>query len=118
MNTITSDYSLSSEDIEVLDSALNIFISNTPNGISKARKNELDTCAKFVRYKLQNKEKLSKSKEYYVMYISLINFRIVINETCTTGLALKNDSKKYLSIIDNLLNGIKGILEINGIHID
>lgn len=120
----TPDFTFSSADREVLITALNLFISNEIEGVSKEKKEENNSLALSVGKRIQNRETRFNAEDMRIMIVALSYFRIVITETSdkagddSEDVSFRKDSDKFLAIIDRIMDVLKGCLKRGGIDID
>lgn len=117
----TDFMSLSYDDIVVLKMALELFISDEIEGVSKSKKKENNSIARSVIKKLDKKHNDFNAEDLRVMTAALMYFQTVITDALLLGDAdedLINDSEKYLSISEDLLNFFENSLRSAGFIID
>lgn len=105
-------------DLIVLDAALNLFVSNDIEGVSKSKKKKDNAIACSVKRKLDNREVDFNAEDIRVMSASLLYFQIVISKASNfpdQDADFIKQSEKYLNTINELSDFFEYCLESAGL---
>lgn len=115
----TNTFSLSTEDIAIIKTALDIFISNKIDEISDAKKFESNIVANQIKNRLDNYKLDFSHRDCCIIYTSLNMFHDSIEESIVSTIFdddlldddLSDESKHYLDLSQSLINKFYDMIE-------
>lgn len=115
----TYKINLSDNDLDLICVSLNFFIYSSFEGALLFERHENDFLAANTLTKIKRSHYSFEHRDVWIMYISLFNLRLIINETgCIPyGVELRGTTKSYLSSIDALLQYFNNNLKINNLSL-
>ncbi|MDF2842505.1 MAG: hypothetical protein K0R00_931 [Herbinix sp.] len=116
MKSDKNDFSISSEEIEYIIAALNLFITNNIDGISQEKKHDDNIIALSALRKLNARETVKSGEEYRVMLAALYYFLITVNRSITPicTVEFKQEAQNKLAVINYLISKIERLIHANG----
>ncbi|MEG2617788.1 MAG: hypothetical protein RR998_08495 [Oscillospiraceae bacterium] len=118
---ISNNLHLGIDDVVMYQSALDMFMDGTYDGVSAEQKQHNDEIAKSVKQKLANHEIGLDAEEMRILFISLTLMRDFISgaDASNSGdAAFAAESRKRMASIDSALTYLRRAFSAHGIEID